>query len=54
MMNQTYDKKNFDLDEIYENIYDENEYEAVLIYRAEMAERNNRKIDKEELKDYKS
>lgn len=54
MISKDYERKDFELDEIYENIYDENEYEAVLIYRAEMDERNKRKIDKEELKDYQS
>ena len=54
MTSKDYERKDFELDEIYENIYDENEYEAVLIYRSEMAERNARKIEKEQLKDSQS
>ena len=42
--------------DIYDNIYDEKEYEAVLIYRQEMDERNKPKKeqDKEVLEDYKT
>jgi hypothetical protein len=50
------DRYDFNSREIYDNIYDEDEYESVLIYRNEMLNRNEPKkeITKEQLEDYKS
>lgn len=53
-MDNSYDKRyDFNGRDIYDNIYDENDYESVLVYRNEMLIRNEIKKDKEILEDYK-
>lgn len=57
MDNSYKDRYNFHARDIYDNIYDENEYEAVLIYRNEIEQRNKKTTqekDKEILEEYKS
>lgn len=54
-MDSSYDRRyDFNGRDIYDNIYDENDYESVLIYRNEMYTRNESKKDKETLEEYKN
>ena len=56
MDNSYKNRYNFNSREIYDNIYDEDDYESVLVYRNEMIERNQKKSDKDKeiLEEYKN